>query len=57
MIDFIAENKIITYTLIGGFFTTMLITSLRNNLVDPFFEKLIPSHTLHHPDCEKKKIV
>ena len=46
MIDFIVEQKILSFALVTSVFTTALLMSLKNNIVEPVFEVAIPSYNL-----------
>jgi hypothetical protein len=40
MIDFLINEKIITFALITGVFTTSFLSSIKVNLLDPYFENI-----------------
>ena len=46
MIDFIVNEKIITFGLLTSIFTATLIGSFKINIIEPMFEHALPSHTL-----------
>lgn len=56
MFEFLSEHKILTFTLIGTIFSTMMITSMKSNLVEPFFEMILPSSKLDFNNDNTKKI-
>lgn len=50
MITFLLEEGIISATTISSIFTVGLVNSLRTNIIEPAFEKFIPTHKLHQQD-------
>ena len=46
MLDFLINEKILTFSLITGVFTTSLIASLKINLLDPLFENMFKSDVI-----------
>ena len=61
MITFLLEEGVLTVGALSGIFTTGLLTSLKNNIIIPSVEKLVPSHTLdtkeNLSDTEKSGIL
>jgi large-conductance mechanosensitive channel len=49
MIDFLVEESVITTGILSGTFTAQLLSSFKTNIIDPVFEKTLPSHKV----CEK----
>ena len=50
MITFLLQEGVLTATTISSIFTVGLVNSLRVNIVEPVFEKIIPSHKLKEKD-------
>ena len=46
MISFLLEEGVLTVGTLSGLFTTGLLNSLKNNIIDPSIENLYPSHKL-----------
>jgi large-conductance mechanosensitive channel len=46
MFSFLVDEGVITIGTISGIFTTGMLMSFKNNIVEPTIENLIPSHTL-----------
>lgn len=53
MLQFLINEQILTIGSLSGIFTATLIGSFKSNIVEPVFEKLVPSSNL---DNDKKKI-
>jgi len=45
--EFMVQEGVITIGTLSGIFTAFLLNSLKNNIIDPFVEKVAPLHTLH----------
>ena len=46
MIGFLLDEGVITVGSLSGLFTTSLLNSLKKNIIDPGFEKILPTHKL-----------
>ena len=55
MIDFILSEKIITAGVLTGVFTTHLVGSFKNNILDPMVENVVPSHKLDFTENKQEK--
>ena len=47
MISFLLEESVLTATTLSSVFTVGLLNSLRNNILDPSFEKFWPHHLIN----------
>jgi len=59
MISFLLNEKIITALGICGFFTTQLLGSLKNNVLDPASHHILPHEMFNHGESfdYNKKII
>ena len=55
MIEFILSEKIITAGILTGVFTTHLVGSFKNNILDPMVENIVPSHKLDFTESKSEK--
>uniref|UniRef100_A0A6C0I9X7 Uncharacterized protein n=1 Tax=viral metagenome TaxID=1070528 RepID=A0A6C0I9X7_9ZZZZ len=46
MISFLLEEGVISVAALSGIFTTQMMSSFKSNILDPFTEKVVPSHHL-----------
>ena len=46
MISFMLQEGILTIGTLSGIFTALLLNSLKNNIIDPLVEKVVPLHKI-----------
>ena len=50
MLTFLIEENVLTATTLSSIFTVGMVNSLRINVIEPAFEKIIPSHKFNEKD-------
>ena len=55
MITFLLEEGVLSVGVLSGLFTTSLLNSLKQNIIEPGINKLVPPHFLDIPSKKEDK--